>query len=623
MSTKKDINVTLHLDPENGHTLTIGRLIVGGADIDSAVERLITALEFPTLGTSAESEMPVRAEHKVVQPTTERPEEQTDKHKCTCKENKNSTTDATEPKAEHKCSCGGNCTCNKDKGLSAGADKTEVKRQEPNNNVHISDSTVEAPFEFIGGKYIHLKNRSMPRSKELFLTAIEAILTKCYGKIVQHLYVLNYAEDSQLMVVDVTTPDYKHFLAAAKLVLPSARELPAYIMVYDTHGATQPFAKKMVEEAFNEFVFRKLGETLMPKIDLDFSKDTSIWVSTAEFSGNERKLTGFSPVCLPDELWGRTKVICTIPENFDAQVVEGLIYEFFQNFSGHLEVTAHRQKTDKTARPKNDKNNKENNEPADKGNLCAVTCGDMHNFTIKHDKLYLNDTCRLFDPELLRSGALWLLEKIYRKSVIEVGPMEVVGNSLSFVAVNQDKVHFAVRVEYSNTLSPTGRLIEVFDTYGAAQDRVKKVICVGIKKHLSSNYRRDFTGVVPKINKESVIWINTSMARTDSRVIAELNSKGMGLPEALLSNVVIDLFAPFPIDKKVVREYFKNVNGNIYLNVNPYLPKKQVNLTGNKLVITGDMSDTPDEALDFICNHFSRMGIQVEIHEIDSRKGNK
>lgn len=126
--------------------------------------------------------------------------------------------------------------------------------------MHISDSTVEAPFEFIGGKYTHLKNRSIPKSKELFLTAIEVILTKCYGKIVQRLYMLNYAEGSQLMVVDVTTPDYKHFLAVAKLVLPSARELPAYIMVYDTHGATQPFAKKMVEEAFNEFVFRKMGE---------------------------------------------------------------------------------------------------------------------------------------------------------------------------------------------------------------------------------------------------------------------------------------------------------------------------------------------------------------------------
>ena len=615
MSTKKDINVILHLDPENGHTLTIGRLIVGGADIDSAVERLITALEFPTLGTSAESEMPVRAEHKAAEPTVE--------HKCTCKESKNATTGATEPTAEHKCSCGGNCACNKDKNKGLAADKPEVGQQKPINNVHISDDTVEAPFEFVGGKYIHLKNCSIPKNQELFLTAIEATLTKCYGKIVQHLYVLDYAEGGQLMVVDVTTPDYEHFLAAAELVLPSARELPAHITVYDTHGATQPFAKKMVEEAFNEFIYRKLGRVLVPKIDLEFSKDTSIWVNTAVFSGNERKLTGFSPVCLPDKLWGQAKVICTFPESFDTQVAESLVYEFFQNFSGHLEVTVHSQRNDKTARPKNDKNNKENNEPADKDNLCAVTCGGMSDFSIKHGKLYLNDTCRLFDPELLRNGALWLLERIYRKSIIKVGSMAVAGTGLSFVVANQDKVHFVVWVEYSNTLSPTGRLIEVFDTYGATQDKVKKVICDGIKKHLSSNYRRDFTGVVPKINKESVIWINTSMARTDSRVIAELNSKGMGLPEALLSNVVIDLFAPFPIDKKVVREYFKNVNGNVHLNVNPYLPKKQVNLTGNKLVITGDMSDTPHEALDFICNHFSRMGIQVEIHEIDSRKGNK
>lgn len=615
MSTKKDINVILHLDPENGHTLTIGRLIVGGADIDSAVERLITALEFPTLGTSAESEMPVRAEHKVAEPTVE--------HKCTCKESKNATTGATEPTAEHKCSCGGNCACNKDKNKGLAADKPEVGQQKPINNVHISDDTVEAPFEFVGGKYIHLKNRSIPKNQELFLTAIEATLTKCYGKIVQHLYVLDYAEGGQLMVVDVTTPDYEHFLAAAELVLPSARELPAHITVYDTHGATQPFAKKMVEEAFNEFIYRKLGRVLVPKIDLEFSKDTSIWVNTAVFSGNERKLTGFSPVCLPDKLWGQAKVICTFPESFDTQVAESLVYEFFQNFSGHLEVTVHSQKNDKTARPKNDKNNKESNETADKDNLCAVTCGGMSDFSIKHGKLYLNDTCRLFDPELLRNGALWLLERIYRKSIIKVGSMAVAGTGLSFVVANQDKVHFVVWVEYSNTLSLTGRLIEVFDTYGATQDKVKKVICDGIKKHLSSNYHRDYTGVVPKINKESVIWINTSMARTDSRVIAELNSKGMGLPEALLSNVVIDLFAPFPIDKKVVREYFKNVNGNVYLNVNPYLPKKQVNLTGNKLVITGDMSDTPDEALDFICNHFSRMGIQVEIHEIDSRKGNK
>lgn len=615
MSTKKDINVTLHLDPVNGHTLTIGRLIVGGADIDSAVERLITALEFPTFGTSAESEMPSAAERKAAEPTVE--------HKCTCKESKNATTGATEPTAEHKCSCGGNCACNKDKNKGLAADKPEVGQQKPINNVHISDDTVEAPFEFVGGKYIHLKNRSIPKNQELFLTAIEATLTKCYGKIVQHLYVLDYAEGSQLMVVDVTTPDYKHFLAAAELVLPSARELPAHITVYDTHGATQPFAKKMVEEAFNEFIYRKLGRVLVPKIDLEFSKDTSIWVNTAGFSGNERKLTGFSPVCLPDKLWGQAKVICTFPESFDTQVAESLVYEFFQNFSGHLEVTVHSQRNDKTARPKNDKNNKESNETADKDNLCAVTCGGMSDFSIKHGKLYLNDTCRLFDPELLRNGALWLLERIYRKSIIKVGSMAVAGTGLSFVVANQDKVHFVVWVEYSNTLSPTGRLIEVFDTYGATQDKVKKVICDGIKKHLSSNYHRDYTGVVPKVNKESVIWINTSMARTDSRAIAELNSKGMGLPEALLSNVVIDLFAPFPIDKKVVREYFKNVNGNVHLNVNPYLPKKQVNLTGNKLVITGDMSDTPDEALDFICNHFSRMGIQVEIHEIDSHKGNK